>query len=454
MTRTAGALSPSIQSQVEAALAADPEIQAARQGARVGPTGIVNVSEETDDRPENPPAKKAKGGAKAAPEVKKSRKPGKGDYSPHHTAKPPTSKRPQTIEQHVRRQNQHDAAQAKFQEEKGDEFMRNLESVEGRPASEEEELEGERDLEAEYNGRQREADDEDDQDGEDETERAEIDEDEDAEPADDEQPEEDEDQDERPKRPSLKKALEILRLEGMKTSMLEKLSDEEKIALAITRRDARSKTEEMQRELAEYRKQKTAVDAESKTQDGAPAQPATDATPASTFDWKAATTRFAETYGPEQAELLEQPLTAMSSHFEQRLAFEKKALAPLFRVVANMQTQLARYQLADRIPELKDERYFAKVLDAARKLNYAAYQGDVNAMIIDSHSMLSANRPKQRDATPKAREARGAAQPTPSVRRSLNGNRPKTRHDAFGDMAVAFERGDRQTAMELFSQTS
>lgn len=241
------------------------------------------------------------------------------------------------------------------------------------------------------------------------------------------------------------KAFRILRLDGFKTAALEKLSDDEAIELATHRSSVRSGVEEKLRKLAEYEKKATSVPATDKAPDAGTATPATTSR---TFDIKAATTKFRAEYGDElTAMTLEEPLNALLKHVEDLITEKANALEPITRMQMEMQVRHSRDRLVRAYPELEKDEVFKRVRARAQKLDFVAYDGDIDAMLSDAarFELGGSEKTAVREA---ARDARRRAQPPTAARRAET-TKNLSRHDLMGLIAEATEDGDQDEVQRL-----
>lgn len=249
------------------------------------------------------------------------------------------------------------------------------------------------------------------------------------------------------------KALAILRLEKFTSKALAKMSPEDAIQLARERAPLRADVDAKLAELARFKKGVPAADAKSDDK-GTPKQqqPATGEGTTS-FDWKKVSTRLSELYDEDVVRGLEEPITGIAKWTESLIAAKVAELEPLFNTVARLEVQLARHQLGRVYPRLvEDESFFGDVMEQARKSDREAYGNDLHALLEDAHNVVLARESKGKPA-PAAREARRKAQPTTSTRRAASFDKPVSRHDAFGQIAVLFEEGRGEEARELAAMT-
>ncbi len=242
------------------------------------------------------------------------------------------------------------------------------------------------------------------------------------------------------------KALAILRLEKFTSKALAKLSPEDAIQLARERAPVRAGVEAMAAENARLKKGGSPAVTEGDKGTPAQQQPATGT--GTTFDFKKVTTRLRELYDEDVVSGLEEPISALAKWTEEFVASKEKQLEPLLATVGRMEIELARLRLGRVYPQLvEDDSFFNEVIEQAKKSNGAAYENNLHGLLEDAHNVVLAAKSKGK-ATPAARAARGRAQPTTSTRRSVS-DTPISRHDAFGQIAALLEDGHRAEAQEL-----
>jgi hypothetical protein len=253
---------------------------------------------------------------------------------------------------------------------------------------------------------------------------------------------------------SLDKARKLLRLDGWKTSALDKLSDEEAIELASHRLKVRRGVDAMAAELAGLKKTGTTAKPIEQNPTSPEGQQVTPATSSPTgFDSKKAATKFLELYSQGDADALADGLdhTARWSQGYADKAVKtavdalKAEFQPYLQALGSLQLNAARTRLAGVYPELADENRFAKVLEKARKFDKTAYE-NVDDLLSDAAAAVLGPKARKMAQQAAARSARSRGQMSTSTRQMRSS--PMTADDRFVAVAEAALHGDLDEAAE------
>ena len=244
--------------------------------------------------------------------------------------------------------------------------------------------------------------------------------------------------------PELEKALGALRRDGLPQSLIDKMSDDEILNYGDKRSKVQGDTDDAYRQLTELKKtQETAP--ESSEESEALAEPA-DQPPA--VNLQDAVKPFAEIFGDDAAEALQQVTAAAVQPYREQLASQQVALEGFLM-------REARTELQGQFPSLATDEGFVSVQDRMQTLVKSGDYGDITALMSDACRLAFAGEggPSSKEQQTRLAQTKAGGQPTVDGVRVSHEGPPMTDDERDDAILRAIEGGTNPTDVQrLYSR--
>ena len=212
--------------------------------------------------------------------------------------------------------------------------------------------------------------------------------------------------------PELEKALAALQRDGLPTALIEKMSNEEVLEYGEKRSKVQGDTDEAYRKLSELKKvQETAPENSEKSE--VPAEPVDQP---SSVNLQEAVKPFADLFGDDAAEALQQVTAAALQPYVQQINMQQNVLEGFL-------VKEAKTELVDQYPSLDTDDGYESVTERMKVLVKSGEYSDVKSLMSDASRLVFADEggPHGTEYQSKLAKSKASGQPTANGRSTVGG---------------------------------
>tara|TARA_R100001530_G_scaffold43002_2_gene32735 strand:+ start:1091 stop:2074 length:984 start_codon:yes stop_codon:yes gene_type:complete len=212
--------------------------------------------------------------------------------------------------------------------------------------------------------------------------------------------------------PELEKALAALKRDGLPTALIEKMSNEEVLEYGEKRSKVQGDTDEAYRKLSELKKvQETAPENSEKSE--VPAEPVDQPSP---VNLQEAVKPFADLFGDDAAEALQQVTAAAIQPYVQQINMQQNVLEGFLM-------KEAKAELTDQYPSLDTDDGYERVSERMKVLVKSGEYTEIRDLMSDASRLVFADGdgPHGTNYQSKLAKSKASGQPTASGRSTVGG---------------------------------
>lgn len=212
--------------------------------------------------------------------------------------------------------------------------------------------------------------------------------------------------------PDLEKALAALRRDGLPKGVIEKMTNEEILEYGDKRSKVQGDTDDAYRKLSELKKeQETAPENSEKSE--VPAEPVDQPSP---VNLQAAVKPFADIFGDDAAEALQQVTAAAVQPYVEQINMQQNVLEGLLM-------KEAKSELVDQYPSLSEVDGYERVTERMKTLVKSGEYSDIKDLMSDASRLVFADEggPRSTEYKSKLAKSKSTGQPTANGRATVGG---------------------------------